>query len=138
MIMSSASYVESNFTAWYLGLWALVLGTLTIAWAEIRRRYTVYIITTWNVRTRCGYRNRITTRIFYDEIEHVDISRGPEEEIADQGDVELYVPGEKEPVIVFAAIDNPFGIVEMINRFKETIPDPIPWDHIERTRIAPF
>lgn len=138
MIMSSASYVESDFTAWYLGLWALVLGTLTITWAEIRRRYTVYIITTWNVRTRCGYRNKITTRIFYDEIEHVGLSLDPEEEIADQGDVEIYISGNDKPELVFDSINNPYGIIEIINRFTKTIPEPIPWEHLERTRIAPF
>jgi len=138
MIMSSANYVESDFVAWYIGLWAIVLGSLTTAWAEIRRRYTLYIVTTWNVRTRSGYRNKVTRRVFYDEIDHVGISRGPDEEVADEGAVKIYVAGNDEPEIVFTSVGNPYGIVELISRFVNTIPDPVPWSHIDRTRIAPF
>lgn len=138
MIMSSASLVEFNFTAWYLGLFSMLIGSLIMAIAEIRRRYSLYIITTWNVRTQTGFFKKVTSRIFYDDIERIEVDRDPEEVRVNQGDVLVYVKGETDPAIKFDAIAYPLGAFEIIQRFKETIPMPIPWSHVDKTRIAPF
>ena len=138
MIMSSASYVEFNFTAWYLGLFSMLLGSSIMTVAEIRRRYMLYIITTWNVRTRSGLLKKVTSRVFYDDIERIEVDIDPEEVRVNQGDILVFIRGETEPAIVFDSIAYPRAAFEIIQRFKETVPDPIPWSHLDKTRIAPY
>ena len=138
MILSSGDYFEFNINAWYLGLFSMSFGSLIMTIAEIRRRYSLYIITTWNVRTRSGFWKKTTSRVFYDDIERIEVNRDPEEVRVNQGDVLVFVKGESEPAIVFDAIAYPLGAFEIIQRFKETIPQPIPWSHLDKTRIAPF
>ncbi|MHA1637012.1 MAG: PH domain-containing protein [Candidatus Thorarchaeota archaeon] len=138
MITSSASIVDYNITAWYLGLFSMSFGSLIMVIAELRRRYSLYIITTWNVRTRTGFWNKTTARVYYDDIERIEVDSDPEEVKVNQGDVLIFVKGEADPAIIFDAIAYPLGALEIIRRFKETIPDPIPWSHLDKTRIAPF
>ena len=134
MVMSSIQFVESTLVAWYIGLWAMAIGCVLILWAEIRRKYMVFIITTWTLRVRTGYFNHLTTRVFLDEIVDVKLNIDQEERIVNQGDVEIYVKDEDDPALVFDSVDNPRGILEIVLRIVQTIPDPVPWDHIPRTR----
>ncbi|MDF1540672.1 MAG: PH domain-containing protein [Candidatus Thorarchaeota archaeon] len=138
MILSSIGYVTATFEAWYIGLWSMTLGSLAILWAEIRRRYTLYAITSWTVRARKGYLNHVTTRVFLDEITEVNILVDAEERIVDQGDVEIFVAGETTPAVVLMSVDNPRGIKEIIISLTKTIPEPLPWAHIERSRIVTY
>ena len=114
MILSSASYVESSIIAWYLGILSMIIGVSIITIAEIRRRYSLYIITTWNVRTRTGFWTKVTTRLFYDEIEKVEVDRDLEEVRVNQGDILIFAIGEADPVIRFDAIAYPLGAFEII------------------------
>ncbi len=138
MVMSSIQLVESTLVAWYIGMWAMTIGCLLILWAEIRRRYTLYVITSWTVRVRTGYIKQQTTRVFLDEIFDVKTNIDQEERIVNQGDVEIYVKDEDEPVLILDSVDNPRGILELVLRLVQTIPDPIPWDHIPRTRTVSY
>ncbi|MHA1908803.1 MAG: PH domain-containing protein [Candidatus Thorarchaeota archaeon] len=138
MVMSSIQFVESTLVAWYIGLWSMTIGCLLILWAEIRRRYTLYAITSWAVRVRKGFYNQITTRVFLDEISQIETNIDQEERIVNQGDVEIYVKDEDQPALVLQAIDNPRGVLEIVRRLVKTLPDPIPWDHIERTRTISY
>jgi hypothetical protein len=138
MIGSSAGFVAFSFIAWFLGLGAIVFGSLVMVWTELKRRSTLYVITDWNVRVRTGYLNRTTRRVFYDEISSVEIQTDAQDEIADQGKLEIYVEGDDDPALSLGAVENPYGIREIILRFKETSREPVPWAHIEKTRVAPY
>ncbi len=138
MIASSADIIEYTMVAWLSGIWAMTVGMLSIVWQEIRRRYTLYIITSWNLRVRRGYYKKRTKRVFYDEISDVKTLTNTQDRMVNQGDIEIYVKGESEPALTFFAIDNPRGIYELIQRMLRTAPEPCPWSHIERTRIAPY
>ncbi|MFW9954533.1 MAG: PH domain-containing protein [Candidatus Thorarchaeota archaeon] len=138
MVMSSIKFVEYTFSAWYMALWSMIVGFLSIFWAEVNRRYTLYIITSWNIRRRDGYFKRVTTRVFLDEIVKVEISADPEDRIVGQGDIQIFVEGEDNPALVLNAIDNPRGIYEIIIRLTQTIPEEIPWSHIEKTRKVQY
>jgi hypothetical protein len=116
----------------------MTIGCLLILWAEIRRRYTLYIITSWTVRIRNGYFNQLTTRVFLDEIVDVKTNIAQEERLVDQGNVEIYVKDEEEPVLILEAVDNPRGILEIVRRLVKTVPDPVPWSHIERSRTIAY
>ncbi|MFW9920102.1 MAG: PH domain-containing protein [Candidatus Thorarchaeota archaeon] len=138
MIASSADFIEFTLVAWISGIWAMVVGILSIIWREIIRRYTLYIITSWNLRVRRGYRRKRTKRVFYDEISDVKIIANTEDRMVNQGDIQIFVKDEAEPVITFYSIDNPRGIYELIQRMLRTVPEPYPWSHLERSRIAPY
>ena len=138
MIASSAQFIEFTMVAWLSGLWAMTVGILSILWQEIRRRYVLYIITSWNLRIRRGYYRKRTVRVFYDEIADVQIHTNREDRIVNQGDILVTAKGDESPTIVFEDIDNPRGIFELIARMRLTIEEPYPWSHIEKTRIAPY
>ncbi len=138
MIMSSASYVPWTERAWELGIMALFGGSAIVTYSELRRRDTLYIITTWNVRVRKGLVRKSTRRVFFNEIKHVAVSGSQDERLAGQGDVEIYVEQDDAPELVFESVYNPDGVKEIVNRFIQTTPDPVPWNHIETTREAPY
>lgn len=138
MIASSADFIEFTLVAWISGVWGMIVGILSIIWREIIRRYTLYIITSWNLRVRRGYRRKRTKRVFYDEISDVKVVTSSDERIVDQGNIEVFVKGEENPAITFFDIDNPRGIYELIQRMILTVPEPHPWSHIEKTRIVPY
>ena len=138
MVMSSIHFLEATLLAWYIGLWAMTIGSLLIIWAEIRRKYTLFAITSWTVRKRIGYIKQQTTRIFLDEISDIKTNIDPDERIVNQGDVEVYVEGEDDPALIFQAIDNPRGALEIIRRLIQTLPEEVPWSHIERTRTVAY
>ncbi len=138
MIASSADFIEFTLAAWLSGIWAMTVGILAITWREIIRRYRLYIITSWNLRVRRGYRKKTTKRVFYDEITDVKIIANTEDRMVNQGDIQIFVKDTEGPVITFFAIDNPRGIYEIIQRMIRTVSDPYPWAHLEKTRIAPY
>ncbi|MFW9789325.1 MAG: PH domain-containing protein [Candidatus Thorarchaeota archaeon] len=121
-----------DLVAWLLSAGAMVFGIFLVAWAESRRWFTLYIITTWNVRVRKGVFKRKTTRVFYDEIIVMHCSGPPDERKVGMGDVEIFTTEGGEPALVFDGVHNPDGVREIINRFVETIPDPVPWTHLDR------
>ncbi|MHA2161284.1 MAG: PH domain-containing protein [Candidatus Thorarchaeota archaeon] len=129
-IAGSAQFVEYSEVTWYLGIAAIVFGVLLISWAEIRRFHRLYVITTWNVRIRTGYWNKKTKRIFYDDISSVNISSDSDDRAVNQGDIEIFGQSDDNPYIVFVRVHNPIGVSEIIKRFLDTIPDPLPWAHI--------
>ncbi len=134
MVMSSIHYVDFTLFAWYTGLLSMAVGCILILWAELRRRYFLYAITSWTVRVRTGYINHTTTRVFLDDISEVKTNIDMEERIVNQGDLEIYIKGEDEPVLILRAVENPRGVLELVQRLIQTIPDPLPWAHIEKTR----
>ena len=138
MIASSADIIEFTMVAWLSGIWAMTVGMLSIVWQEIRRRYKLYVITSWNLRVRRGYYRKRTERVFYDEISDVKILTNLEDRMVNQGDIAIYVKDESDPALTFFAIDNPRGIYEIIQRMLRTVATPCPWSHLERTRIAPY
>jgi len=133
-VASAGEFIIYNYVSWYLGLASMFVGAFIVAWAESRRWFTLYIITTWNVRVRKGIFSRRTKRVFYDEITEV-VSCGPSDERRiGMGDVEIYTASiEGGPTLVFDGVHNPDGIKEIINRFIQTIPDPLHWGHLDRT-----
>ncbi len=138
MIASSAQFIEFTIVAWLSGIWAMVVGILSIISQEIKRRYTLYILTSWNLRVRRGYIHKRTKRVFYDEICDVKILADPQDRMVNQGDIQIFVKDDPEPVITFIAIDNPRGIYELIQRMLRTIPETLPWSHLEYSRYAPW
>ncbi|MHA2396065.1 MAG: hypothetical protein ACXAC0_05125, partial [Candidatus Thorarchaeota archaeon] len=58
----------------------------------------------------------------------------PDERKVAMGDVEIYTSEDDEkPALVFDGVHNPDGVREIIQRFIETTPDPLPWAHLDRT-----
>jgi membrane protein YdbS with pleckstrin-like domain len=138
-VATAAGFVEQSWIRWELGLAVIISGVLIIAAAEIKRRLTLYILTTWNVRIRKGIMKRTTVRVFYDEISAVDTSMNPEEKSIGIGDLRVYSNDSKEgPTVVFADIYNPDGIREIVLRMMQTAPAPVPWAHVPRTRMVVF
>ncbi|MHA1943967.1 MAG: PH domain-containing protein [Candidatus Thorarchaeota archaeon] len=132
-VASAANFIIYDLLAWTLGLAAMIFGILLVSWAESRRWFTLYIVTTWNVRVRRGIFSRTTVRVFYDEITDVHCSGPPDERRVGMGDVEIYSGGDNaKPTLVFDGVHNPDGIKEMILRFIMTIPDPPSWAHLDR------
>ena len=132
-VIASADFVEYNFISWVLGLFAMMFGLTLVLWTETRRRYILYIVTTWNIRIRIGYINKRTTRVFYDEITKVVTTSEPVEKAINQGDVVVYsVKSKDEPALVFEGVHNPHGIREVILRFVATTSKPPAWSHIPR------
>lgn len=119
--------------SWTLGNASIVVGILLFTLTEMKRFFTLYIITTWNVRIRKGIIWKKTTRLFYDEISECRTSIYPDERRVGMGDVEICSAKVKNgPTIIFEEIENPDGIREIISRFIQTIPFPLPWGHLER------
>ncbi len=132
-VIAAASLVEFGFVSWVLGLFAMTFGLVLVLWTETRRRYVLYIVTTWNIRIRRGYFNQKTARVFYDEITKVVTASEPVEEAINQGDVVVYSAKSKdEPALIFQGVHNPHGIREVILRFVATTPEPPPWSHVPR------
>ncbi|MGQ4912385.1 MAG: hypothetical protein ACP6KW_09475 [Candidatus Thorarchaeota archaeon] len=132
MVTTAYGIVASTLLSWYLGLGAMFGGSALIILAEVKKRYRLYILTTWNVRVRTGVVNRKTERVFYDQIVKVEATSDREEELAEMGDVCIYKDEDQPPSLVFTGIHNPDGVVEIIRRFVQTVKDPPDWDHIER------
>jgi membrane protein YdbS with pleckstrin-like domain len=138
-IATAAGFVEQSWIRWEIGVAAIVSGLLIITATEIRRRFTLYIITTWNVRIRRGMMKRSTIRVFYDEISSVETSINPDEKAIGIGDVRVHTSDVRDkPAIVFTDVYNPDGIREIILRFIQTMPSPLPWAHVPRARIFVF
>jgi membrane protein YdbS with pleckstrin-like domain len=133
MVLSSFGAISRDIDAWSLSTLAMLFGLFLFLWAESKHFFTLYIITTWNVRVRKGIFKRKTTRVFYDEIVDCRTNSDPEEKRVDMGDVEICTTrGKQSPVIIFNEVQNPEGVREIITRFMQTIPDPLPWAHLER------
>ncbi|TFH02411.1 MAG: PH domain-containing protein [Candidatus Thorarchaeota archaeon] len=133
--MSATAYGANPLSelAWNLGTSAIFLGIFLFTGTEMKRVFTLYIITTWNVRVRKGIVRKKTTRVFYDEISECRTAIYPQEKRIGMGDVEICSSRVKNgPTLVFEEVENPDGVREIISRFIQTIPYPLPWDHIER------
>jgi membrane protein YdbS with pleckstrin-like domain len=138
-IATAAGFIEQSWIRWEIGVAAILSGLLVITATELRRRFTLYIMTTWNVRIRTGLMTRNTIRVFYDEISSVETSINPEEKAIGIGDVRVYTSDVRDrPAIVFTDVYNPDGIREIILRFIQTMPSPLPWVHIPKARIVVF
>ncbi|MFW9833746.1 MAG: PH domain-containing protein [Candidatus Thorarchaeota archaeon] len=134
MIVTSYGGLGRDLISWSLSAGAMVFGIILVAWAESRRWFTLYIITTWNVRVRKGVFSRKTKRVFYDEIALLHCSGPPDERKVGMGDVEVYTSVDDEkPALVFDGVHNPDGVSEIIRRFVKTIPEPMPWAHLDRS-----
>ncbi|UCE10794.1 MAG: PH domain-containing protein [Candidatus Thorarchaeota archaeon] len=131
-VASSGQIVEYSLYAWILGNSALIFAVVLVSLTEARRRYTLYIITTWNLRVRTGYFRRKTHKIYLDEIGKVEITAEPEERVVGMGNVEIFKKGfELEPDLIFTEIHNPDGIRELILRLIKTTPDVPEWAYID-------
>ena len=134
MTVTSYGGLGRDIISWSLSAGAMVFGIVLVTLAESRRWFTLYIMTTWNVRVRRGVFSRKTTRVFYDEIALLHCSGPPDERKVGMGDVEIYTSADDEkPALVFDGVHNPDGIREIILRFVETTPDPLPWAHLDRS-----
>ena len=133
--MSATAYgaIPTTLMSWVLGNITIILGILLFTRTEMKRFFTMYIITTWNVRVRKGVLRRKTTRVFYDEISECRTSVLSHEQRVGMGDVEICSKTESAgPVLIFEEIENPDGVREIISKFIDTIPSPLPWGHLER------
>ncbi|OLS31059.1 MAG: hypothetical protein ThorAB25_05760 [Candidatus Thorarchaeota archaeon AB_25] len=134
MTVTSYGGLGRDLVSWLLSAGAMIFGILLVSLAESRRWFTLYIITTWNVRVRKGVLSRKTKRVFYDEIAILHCSGPPDERKVGMGDVEIYTSKDDEkPALVFDGVHNPDGVREIIQRFIESTPDPLPWAHLDRT-----
>jgi len=135
VFMSATAYgaIPLSETAWDIGTGAIFFGVFLFTGTEMKRFFTLYIITTWNVRIRKGIIRRKTTRLFYDQISECRTAIYPQEQRIGMGDVEIFSSKVKNgPTLVFEEVENPEGVREIISRFIQTIPYPLPWNHIER------
>ncbi|MGV9170797.1 MAG: PH domain-containing protein [Promethearchaeia archaeon] len=138
-IMTAGSIIPYSNVSWNVGIGAMIFGILVILGVEAARRYTLYIITTWNVRVRTGVISKHTRRVFYDDISRVEIVSEPQEVAVGIGDVVIYMESNgEEPVLVIKDMNNPRGIRELIRRFVETTDEPTNWSHVEKTIVAPW
>jgi membrane protein YdbS with pleckstrin-like domain len=134
MVLTSLGVISHDILSWSLGSIAIVFGFLLFIWTESKHFFTLYIITTWNVRVRKGIFKRKTTRVFYDEIVECRTNSDPEEKRVGMGDVEICSRTATDgPAVVFTEVHNPDGVREIITRFMRTIPEPLPWAHLDRT-----
>ncbi len=132
-VTAAGGWTAENMVSWTLGLISIGIGSLIMVRVELKRRYTLYIVTSWNVRTRTGIVRRSTVRVFYDEIDFMETTSTPEEQIAEMGDLRIFSKKRPDaPAIVWSNLWNPEGIREVIQRFVDTTPDPPPWSHIPR------
>ena len=133
--MSATAYgaIPQSELAWSMGNAAIIFGIFLFAGTEMKRFFTLYIITTWNVRVRTGILRRKTIRLFYDEISECRTGFSPAERRIGMGDVEICSNKVDDgPTLIFEEVENPEGIRIIISKFVETIPSPLPWAHIER------
>ena len=79
MTVTSYGGLGRDLVSWSLSAGAMIFGIIIFTWAESRRWFTLYIITTWNIRVRKGVFSRKTTRVFYDEIITIHSSGPPDE-----------------------------------------------------------
>jgi hypothetical protein len=134
MVLTSLGVINRDLLSWFLGSSAMVFGFFLFLWAESRHFFTLYIITTWNVRVRKGIFKRRTTRVFYDEIVECRTNSDAEETRVGMGDVEICSKKtDGSPAVIFTEVHNPDGVREIITRFMQTIPDPLPWGHLDRS-----
>ena len=134
MTITSYGGLGRDLVSWSLSAGAMIFGIFLVSLAESRRWFTLYIITTWNVRVRKGVFSRKTKRVFYDEIAILHCSGPPAERKVGMGNIEIYTSADDEkPALVFDGVHNPDGVREIIQRFIETTPDPLPWAHLDRT-----
>jgi membrane protein YdbS with pleckstrin-like domain len=134
MVLTSYGAISRDIDSWALSSSAMIFGVLLFVWAETKHYFTLYIITTWNVRVRKGIFRRRTTRVFYDEITECRTTSGPDEKRVGMGDVEIYsLKAQDKPTLVFDEVHNPDGVREIVSRFVSSIPDPLPWGHLDRT-----
>ncbi|MHA1929415.1 MAG: PH domain-containing protein [Candidatus Thorarchaeota archaeon] len=135
VFLSASTYgaIPPTLISWALGNAAILFGTLLFARTEMKRNFTLYIITTWNVRIRKGIFRRHTERLFYDEISECRIAIYPDEQRVGMGDVEICSKKKSnEAVLIFEEVENPEGVREIITKFIDTVPYPLPWGHLER------
>jgi hypothetical protein len=133
MIATAYGAIDSSFLSWAMGNSAILFGVLLFTRTEMKRFYTMYIITTWNIRVRKGIFRRRTQRLFYDEISECRTAIYPQERRIGMGDVEICSKKKTDgPALIFEEVENPDGVREIISKFVETIPSPLPWGHLER------
>jgi membrane protein YdbS with pleckstrin-like domain len=133
MVLTSYGAISRDIDSWSLSTMAMIFGVLLLVWAETKHYFTLYIITTWNVRIRRGIFRRKTTRVFYDEITECRTASKPDEKRVGMGDVEIYSSKNgDEPALIFDEVHNPDGVTEIISRFVQSIPNPPPWEHLQR------
>ncbi|NWF94577.1 MAG: PH domain-containing protein [Candidatus Thorarchaeota archaeon] len=132
-VAASAGWIIHNELSWDISIIGLVAGALIVSEAETRRRSTLYIITTWNVRVRTGLLRKRTVRLFYDQIKEIRLQVDPQRRRISIGDLQFYSQaGGDTPVLVFRDVYSPDGIKELITRFIETTPSTPPWAHVPR------
>ena len=126
--------IPSTDLSWTLGNASIIVGIFLFTLTEMKRFFTLYIITTWNVRVRKGIIWKKTKRIFYDEISECRTTIYTDQRRVGMGDVEVFSSKVKngEPTLIFEEIENPNGVSFIISKFMETLPFPLPWGHIER------
>ena len=131
-VMTAGELLVYNEITWYLGICSIFTGALIMAVVEVRRRFILYILTTWNVRVRTGIIRRKTVKVFYDDITKLEATASPEERIAGMGNLNIYSKKVKDgPALVFKDVWNPEGFKEIIQRFLDTMDDPVPWSHLD-------
>jgi hypothetical protein len=130
-VISAGGFIGATMISWILGISVMFLSVLYASWIEIRRRNTMLIITTWNVRIRTGLWSKVTNRIFYDDISKVEVKISHEGRVAGLGDIIIYKENETY-TLEFDNLFNPEGVREIILRFAETIPDVPPWEHLDK------
>ncbi len=131
--ITAGLYIPYDLYSWLIGIGAFAFGIILVGLTEVKRRQKYYLITTWNVRIRTGVFKKTTTRIFYDEIDHIETTANPDERMVGMGDVEIYAQWQKDrPFLVIQGIANPDGIAELIKIMMERTPTPPPWNHIDR------
>ena len=134
MTVTSYGGMGGDIVSWSISAGSMIFGILLVAWAESRRWFTLYIITTWNVRVRKGVFSRKTERVFYDEIAYLHSAGPPDERKIGMGDVEVFVSeNDESPALVFDGVHNPDGVREIIQRFIETMHNPVHWAHLDRS-----
>ncbi len=79
---TAGGWTAENWTSWLLSMASIIAGALIMAAVEMRRRFTLYIITSWNIRTRTGIIRRKTVRVFYDDIDYMETTATPEEQLS--------------------------------------------------------
>ncbi|NHJ14641.1 MAG: hypothetical protein EAX95_13260 [Candidatus Thorarchaeota archaeon] len=135
MVSVAGRVVPYDELAWWFGISAMFFGLGLFIGTEVRRQYTMYIVTTWNVRVQKGFFGKITNRVFFDDIVMVESSLVPAVRPLSMGSVYIYTAEERDkPALVFNDIYNPVGIRDLIIRIQRTTPEVVPWSHIEKTR----
>lgn len=139
MVSVAGRVVPYDELAWWIGISAMVFGFILFTGTEVKRQYTMYVVTTWNVRVQRGFFNKVTQRVFYDDIVMVESSLIPAAGPLSMGSVFIYTEGENDrPTLTFQDIYNPVGIRSLIVRIQRTTSEVPPWSHLEKTREVRF